>query len=576
MPARTMTSTISTTWLAGERAVLAFILGAFVLLGFTYALVTPAFEASDELWHYPMIEHLADGNPLPVQVFDPAQAGPWKQEASQPPLYYYLGAALTFWIDTSDMEQVRWLNPHVDNGVITPDGNTNLAIHDPDASPWQGTLLAVRIVRLASVLLGAATVYLTYRIARLVAPERPAVYLGAAAANAFTPMFLFISGAVNNDNLALPLASLAPLMIETVVQRRASPPLAAARRRRRPRCADQGGHAGSLPLAWGWASPAGRRQAPGRGSPALVAGAASTLPYHAARPADRRLRYARNIVLYGDPLGWSAFIAVLGERAQPASLAQLWDEGRPRLLPAFGVNANGRLGLPRSTAPAAGYPRLLSCCGWCERSGMGGTAPSWLGQIVARHFALISALLFRLPCSTGWSTGQPPPGRRRAPRLHGHLALSTPGCSVCRLAPRRAGAVVSAGVSCFYLASPPLPFLWIRPAYAVTPAADAADLQPAGVDFGDQMRLVAYDVSPDGPLHPGDRVTVTVAWEALAPMERDWSVFVHLNDPVLGVPLAQRDMYPGQGLLATRLMQPGQQVVDRYVRQHRAGCAPAN
>ena len=27
------------------------------------------------------------------------------------PLYYYLGAALTFWIDTSDMEQVRWLNP---------------------------------------------------------------------------------------------------------------------------------------------------------------------------------------------------------------------------------------------------------------------------------------------------------------------------------------------------------------------------------------------------------------------------------------------------------------------------------
>ena len=80
MPARTMTSTISTTWLAGERAVLAFILGAFVLLGFTYALVTPAFEASDELWHYPMIEHLADGNPLPVQVFDPAQAGPWKQE----------------------------------------------------------------------------------------------------------------------------------------------------------------------------------------------------------------------------------------------------------------------------------------------------------------------------------------------------------------------------------------------------------------------------------------------------------------------------------------------------------------
>ena len=180
-----------------ERRLLALILALFVLLGFSYALITPAFEASDELWHYPMVRHLADGNPLPVQVFDPALAGPWNQEASQPPLYYYLAAALTFWIDTSDMEQVRWLNPHVDNGVITPDGNTNLAVHapssgdhDPAADPWAGTLLAIRVVRLFSVLLGAATVYLTYRIAREVAPARPDVALLAAAFNAFLPMFL--------------------------------------------------------------------------------------------------------------------------------------------------------------------------------------------------------------------------------------------------------------------------------------------------------------------------------------------------------------------------------------------------
>ncbi len=131
-----------------EKRWLALILILFVLLGFLYALITPAFEASDELWHYPMIRHLADGNPLPVQVFDPAEAGPWKQEASQPPLYYYLGAALTFWIDTSDMAEVRLENPHVDNGLITQDGNINLVLHDPRADPWQGTLLALRIVRL--------------------------------------------------------------------------------------------------------------------------------------------------------------------------------------------------------------------------------------------------------------------------------------------------------------------------------------------------------------------------------------------------------------------------------------------
>ena len=196
-----------------ERRWLRLILGLFVILGAIYALVTPVFEASDELWHYPMIRHLADGNPLPVQVFDPAQAGPWKQEASQPPLYYYLGAALTFWMDASDMETIRWENPHVDNGILTDDGNINLTIHNPAWNPWQGTLLAVRIVRLFSVLLGALTVYLTYLIGKELAPNRPEIALGAAALNAFTPMFLFISGAVNNDNLAIPLASLAILLM---------------------------------------------------------------------------------------------------------------------------------------------------------------------------------------------------------------------------------------------------------------------------------------------------------------------------------------------------------------------------
>ena len=48
-------------------------------------------------------------------------------------------------------------------------------------------------------------------------------------------------------------------------------------------------------------------------------------------------------------------------------------------------------------------------------------------------------------------------------------------------------------------------------------------------------------------------------------MERDWSVFIHLNDPVLGRPIAQRDMYPGAGLLATSFLEPGQRLVDEYV-----------
>ncbi|MCP5096993.1 MAG: glycosyltransferase family 39 protein, partial [Chloroflexi bacterium] len=322
-----------------EKTWLRLIIGLFVVLGVTYAMVTPVFEASDELWHYPMIRHLADGNPLPVQVFDPADAGPWKQEASQPPLYYYLGAALTFWIDASDMETVRWENPHVDNGVLTTDGNNNLIVHDPTLNPWQGTLLAVRIVRVFSVLLGAATVYLTYLIAKTAVSTKPHLVLGVTAVTAFMPMFLFISGAVNNDNLIVPLAALALLiMIQAVVHERLG-----GNNQQSTRtwiilgvviglaALTKLSGIGLLPLAWGtifvtrWQ--VSERKVTGTAVIRwLVETTVRWLVVLLPVILIAGWWYWRNVQLYGDWRGWSAFIAVLGQRAHPASLRQLWAE----------------------------------------------------------------------------------------------------------------------------------------------------------------------------------------------------------------------------------------------------------
>jgi hypothetical protein len=39
---------------------------------------------------------------------------------------------------------------------------------------------------------------------------------------------------------------------------------------------------------------------------------------------------------------------------------------------------------------------------------------------------------------------------------------------------------------------------------------------------------------------------------------------VHLTDPVLGYPIAQRDMYPGQGLLLTSWLDIGDRIVNSY------------
>ena len=591
-----------------ERRLLALILTLFVLLGFSYALITPAFEASDELWHYPMVRHLADGNPLPVQVFDPALAGPWNQEASQPPLYYYLAAALTFWIDTSDMEQVRWLNPHVDNGVITPDGNINLAIHDPAADPWAGTLLAIRVVRLFSVLLGAATVYLTYRIAREVAPERPVVALLAAAFNAFLPMFLFISGAVNNDNLAVPLASLALLLMIRIVTKRTGgyypvrwTEWAAVGGVLGLAALTKEGTLGLFPLAFGtavvsaWqrlnAREQGRRGVGAHSRPpAAVAGNFLVSLILIALPATAIAGwwYYRNIVLYGDWLGWNAFIAVLGQRATPASLVQLWGERRGFMMSFWGLF--GGVNVPMApwvygalngflvlcvVGFAVYLSRLLRTEWRLWRAGHG----SWfwrLLRVVEHNFGLIVIGLFAAAvvyglvqwATTTWSSQ----GRLVFTAISALCVLMALGWSaLLDLTGRRTGVrgrpvrsvMVAAPAVFLFAVAAAAPWLWIRPAY-VPPAYPDPLATTLDITFGDEMRLVGYEVQSD-ELRPGDSVRVRLEWEALQSLAHDWSVFVHLNDPVLGRPIAQRDMFPGQGLLATRLLSPGERLVNEYV-----------
>lgn len=585
-----------------ERRLLALILALFIILGFSYALITPAFEASDELWHYPMVQHLAGGNPLPVQVFDPALAGPWNQEASQPPLYYYLAAALTFWIDQSDMDAVRRLNPHVDNGVLTSDGNTNLAVHDPAADPWAGALLAVRIVRLASVLLGAVTVYLTWRIAAETAPDRPEIALGAAAINAFLPMFLFISGAVNNDNLAVLLASLALLLMIRIVTRRRSGYFPVRGREWVAlgvviglAALTKEGTLGLFPMAFGTAvvaawqglvGDAGRSANGGDSRPAYIAGLLPALGgvlktmILVVVPAALIAGwwYYRNIVLYGDFLGWSAFIAVLGQRGHPASLLQLWGERHGFLMSFWGLFGGVNVPMSSWIYTVLNGVLLLGVFGFLVflvrlvtseiRVWRGGNA-SWfvrLLRVVERNFGLIVNLLFTAAviygliqwATTTWSSQ----GRLVFTAISSIATLLALG--LAGWLPRRPATAVLGGVGVFiFVIAAAAPWLWIQPAYTPRPASGRLTELPA-VEFGGRMRLAGYAVEYGDP-RPGEPITVRLVWEVMREMDRDWSVFVHLNDPVLGRPIAQRDMYPGGGLLATSFLQPGQRIVDELV-----------
>ncbi|MFL7840397.1 MAG: glycosyltransferase family 39 protein [Candidatus Promineifilaceae bacterium] len=596
-----------------ERRWITAILVLFLLLGITYAFTTPPFEASDELWHYPMVRHLADGNPLPVQVFDPALAGPWKQEASQPPLYYYLGAALTFWIDTSDMAEVRLENPHVNNGLITQDGNTNLTVHDPQSNPWQGTLLAVRLVRLLSVLMGTITVYLTYRIARSAMPGRTEVALGAAAVNAFLPMFLFISGSVNNDNLAILLASLSLYMMIFIVTGYENREVNNNPVRYWQQYGlwvllgiliglallTKEGTIGLLPLAWGtcfiysWLEKENEeKESAGKTIGWLLAIFLRSIAYFMLVLLPTTLIagwwYWRNIQLYGDWLGWSAFIAVLGERAHPASLLQLWGERRGFLMAYWGLYGGVNIPMPDWVYTIFNSLLVISVFGfilaalleirtWLQsrddsRHDLQGAINNIL-RFIVDHFALVIALIFSSAVVIGlirWAT--------TTWSSQGRLVF-TAFSALCTLfvvglvgwMPQRIARWTMSGIALyFFLIALAAPFLWIKPAYdpASYNLAQGADFEAVGAVFGERMRLnqasIELEDGSDGSLQPGYSFWVHLDWEVLAPMEENWSVFVHAVDPILGRPIAQRDMYLGQGLRLTSWLEPGTRLINSY------------
>ena len=314
------------------RRTLVLILVCFAALGVVYSVVVPLFEASDELWHYPMVKTIADRWELPVQ--DAVNVGPWRQEGSQPPLYYGLAAVLTFWVDTSDMDVVRRLNPHVDSGVSTPDGNINMVVHHPvrETFPWQGTALAVHLIRLVSVGMGVVSVYLAYRLVSELFPDRPELALGVAAVNAFTPMFVFVSGSVNNDSLVILLCTLALFLI-------------AKTGNLGPEAYKTGLLTLALGVVLGLAALA-KESALGLLPLTVLAVSVRAWYGYSEESVLRRFGlvfyylslvllpasviagwwYWRNWRLHGDPLGWNLFLDIVGRRTVPADLAQLWSE----------------------------------------------------------------------------------------------------------------------------------------------------------------------------------------------------------------------------------------------------------
>jgi hypothetical protein len=104
-----------------------------------------------------------------------------------------------------------------------------------------------------------------------------------------------------------------------------------------------------------------------------------------------------------------------------------------------------------------------------------------------------------------------------------------------------------------------------REVVEITPSEpDLGPLNPVRADLDGKMELRGYDVSPTVG-KAGRDLELTLYWRAQAPMDRDYTIFVHLVDSD-GQLVAQHDGQPWwEASLPTSTWDPGEELQDRHV-----------
>ncbi len=534
------------------------ILVLFVLLASAYNLADPLFEPPDEILHTRFIRHIQHEGRLPVVQPD----GPLSQD-HQAPLYYALAAFLTAPLANEDIQPLLQINPHWGYNIgAVGDDNKNQYLHDPARTfLTDPATRAMHLTRLLSTVFGIGSVVLTYVLA-LRFLDKP---LAAAtmAIVAFTPNFLLTNAAVTNDAPVIFFTVAAAVVMVNLMASVREPPL------------------------WAWAGLAilfGMGMLSKLSFWPILPACAIGVGLMAYRVRSWRMFvYAgfillggvilmtgwwalRNIRLYGEWTGLSAMWATWGVRS-PITLSGYMIEiqnFRTTFWANFGygnvpmpewvyslINVfllGGAVGLiflglrwlrEKRPLDAIRRDQLIFLATWTILTALG------LLWYMQRTFSVTGRQLFpvfapiALGLAAGWASYVP---RRWQPAAAGILSGLMLVFAV--------GALV--GV--------------LIPAYRPSPrwSVEAAEQTvPHRLDWriGEVARLVGYDVSPQ-VVRPDEVVMVTLYWEPLREVDRNYSVFVHLfGEEVRQV--GGRDTYPGLGNDPTTTWKPGEVIEDR-------------
>jgi hypothetical protein len=198
-----------------------------------WALITPAFQAPDEIDHFAYVQSLVERGEGPSHdPGSPLQRWSGAEGAALEGMDFLTdhqsGNTKPPWLAVEESEyrhRTQLTKPASNNGG----GYTTSAVHGPlyylALSPaylltrHASVFSQLTVMRVTSALLGALVVAFTFLVARELAPRRPWLAVLAALLVAYEPMYGFISGIVNNDVGVNAAAAALELLLLRMVRR---------------------------------------------------------------------------------------------------------------------------------------------------------------------------------------------------------------------------------------------------------------------------------------------------------------------------------------------------------------------
>jgi len=388
--------------------------------------------------------------------------------------------------------------------------------------------------------------------------------VGATAITAFNPMFVFISSSVNNDNLVIALCSAATWLLM--------------------RMARQGATSKRVLLLGVLIGLGALSKLYALGMLAVAGVVLLWLAYRRRSWLDfvRWMAilgatvalisgwwYVRNYLLYGDWLALGPMRDTAWRRSESPTLSTLLSEFQGFRIAYWALFGGVNVLVHEWIYTLLDLVSALSALGMLALGALALVRPGRIRALALDWRCVFVALLWYGVMIIGfifWNLTQPAAqGRLMYPAIASISSLGLLGLTWWL--PRRGAHVVAAVTgTALWVFAVAVPFVSIAPAYAQPPLLSEADI-PADLTRLDwiidgKMRLIGVRI--DQPVvRAAETLPVTVYWQALEPMDINYSIFVHLFGRD-GQKVGQFDTYPGLGAWPATLLKPGDVVADTY------------